>query len=559
MTVRVAFYSRFSTDQQNPRSATDQTKLCRSFAEAQSWQVVGTYEDNGLSGASRFRPEFQRLLSDAKARRFDVVLSETLDRLGRKLADIAEFHDQMTFLGISIHAVQQGLITPMHIGLLGTMAQMQLADIRPKTTRGLRAVAEDGRSAGGLCYGYKVVPTVNGAGGEARRGHRVVDEAQAAVVRRVFRDYATGLSPKRIALALNAEGIPAPRGGAWAASAINSNRAKGTGILNNELYIGRQIWGRQTWLKDPSTGKRLARAAGPEARVTMEIPGLRIVVDELWQAVKARQAELDRRGQRAMEAGSGHGAFWCKQRPRYLFSGLMRCGNCGGGYSKCGAERFGCSAANNKGSTACTNRLTIRRDVLEDTVLSALRERLMDPEVFKEYVAGFTATWNRLQAEASAGLSAKRQELSRVEQQIGRAVDAILEGTAPAALRERLSSLEGRKGELERELATTEAPAPRLHPNLAELYRKRVAELSEALSSDDGAEARELVRGLVEEIRLVPEEGSKHAVNTATCAGYEVVAGFGGARPACRWSSMICFRLSMPSWVNAVTPSSPTP
>lgn len=186
-------------------------------------------------------------------------------------------------------------------------------------------------------------------------------------------------------------------------------------------------------------------------------------------------------------------AFWAKQRPRYLFSGLMRCAGCGGGFSKISATHFGCSTARNKGPTACTNRLTIRRDVLEDTVLSALRERLMDPDVFREFVAGFTETWNRLQAEASAGLTSKRQELARAEQQIGRAVDAILEGAAPAALRERLATLEARKADLERELATTAAPAPRLHPNLAEVYRRKVAELSEALSSDDGAEARELV------------------------------------------------------------------
>jgi hypothetical protein len=81
---------------------------------------------------------------------------------------------------------------------------------------------------------------------------------------------------------MNAEGIPAPRGSAWAPKAINGNRAKGTGILNNELYVGRQVWGRQTWLKDPSTGRRVARSAAPEARVATEVPELRIVPDELW-------------------------------------------------------------------------------------------------------------------------------------------------------------------------------------------------------------------------------------------------------------------------------------
>ena len=83
---RVAIYARFSSDQQNPRSAADQARLCRVFAEARGWRVVEVYEDLALSGASKHRPDFQRLVRDAKARRFDVVVCESLDRLGRKLA-----------------------------------------------------------------------------------------------------------------------------------------------------------------------------------------------------------------------------------------------------------------------------------------------------------------------------------------------------------------------------------------------------------------------------------------------------------------------------------------
>ena len=185
----------------------------------------------------------------------------------------------------------------------------------------------------------------------------------------------------------------------------------------------------------------------------------------------------------------------------------MVCAAYGGGFSNFSAAHFGCSTARNTGPTACTNRLTVRRDLLEETVLGALRERLMDPELFREFVAEFTATWNRLQAEASAGLTAKRAELERVRSQIGRAVDAIVAGTASPALKLRLEELEQRKACLEAELAGAEAPAPRLHPNLAEVYRQRIAELSRVLEGDDAAEAREVVRGLIEAIRLVPEEG----------------------------------------------------
>jgi site-specific DNA recombinase len=130
-----------------------------------------------------------------------------------------------------------------------------------------------------------------------------------------------------------------------------------------------------------------------------------------------------------------------------------------------------------------------------------------DPELFREFVAEFTVTWNRLQAEASAGLTGRRQELARIGGQIERAVDAIVAGTASPSLKGRLEELERRKAELEAELAWAEAPAPRLHPNLADVYRQRLGELSRVLGADDAAEAREVVRGLVEAIRLVPEAG----------------------------------------------------
>ena len=74
-------------------------------------------------------------------------------------------------------------------------------------------------------------------------------------------------------------------------------------------------------------------------------------------------------------------AFWDRRRPRYLFSGLMRCGTCGGGFAKISLHPFGCSTARNKGT--CDNLQTIRRDVLEATVLDALRHRLMDPELYQ--------------------------------------------------------------------------------------------------------------------------------------------------------------------------------
>jgi site-specific DNA recombinase len=142
----------------------------------------------------------------------------------------------------------------------------------------------------------------------------------------------------------------------------------------------------------------------------------------------------------------------------------------------------------NKGPTACTNLRTIRRDKLEETVISALREQLMEPGLFKVFADEFTVEWNRLQGEASAEQTARVSELQRIRQRIERIVDAITEGTRAVAVRDQLAALEQRRLALETEAATVAAPAPRLHPNLAEVYRRKVAQLVEALGEEDGAE-----------------------------------------------------------------------
>jgi hypothetical protein len=194
--------------------------------------------------------------------------------------------------------------------------------------------------------------------------------------------------------------------------------------------------------------------------VVHAVPELRIVPDDFWAAVRQRQADLDRRTPSPTAPGT-RAPFWSQQRPRYLFSGLMRCGACGGGFSKVSAQHFGCSTAREKGTTLCANRLTVRRDTLEAAVLGALRGRLMDPELFAAFVAAFTAEWNRLQAEAAAGRDAKRQELERIGRQIGRLVDAIAKGAPTASLRDRLAALERRKGENSRPSWPAARPPPR--------------------------------------------------------------------------------------------------
>ncbi|MDQ1900594.1 recombinase family protein [Paracoccus sp. WLY502] len=116
---------------------------------------------------------------------------------------------------------------------------------------------------------------------------------EAETILRIFRAYAEGQSPMRIATDLNREAIPAPRArsgsGHWMQNTINGHVRRGTGILNNELYIGRRVWNRLEYRKDPATSKRVSRLRPEADWVCQEVPELRIVPQELWEAVKARQ------------------------------------------------------------------------------------------------------------------------------------------------------------------------------------------------------------------------------------------------------------------------------
>ncbi len=134
--MRAAIYARYSTENQREASTEDQVEVCRRVIERNHWKLVRTYDDRAISGGSRFRPGYQQMQDDAENGQFDVIVVEALDRLGRKLADIAELHDRLQFANISIHTAATGEVTTMHIGMLGTMAQLYLSDLREKTRRG---------------------------------------------------------------------------------------------------------------------------------------------------------------------------------------------------------------------------------------------------------------------------------------------------------------------------------------------------------------------------------------------------------------------------------------
>ena len=496
--MRAAIYARFSTDLQSAASIDDQVRVCRERIEQDGHKVVQVHADRAISGASLARPGIQSLLLDAANGELDLVYAEALDRISRDQEDVAAVYKRLRFADVRIITLAEGEISELHVGLKGTMNALALTDLANKTRRGLRGRVEAGRSGGGLTYGYDVVGNRRDDG-TVEAGDRRINEAEAEVVRRVFRQYAAGQSPRAIALSLNKDGISGPRGRGWGASTINGNASRGTGILNNPLYIGKLVWNKLRYVKDPDTGKRRSKANKAQAVIEKDVPHLRIIEQDLWDAVKQRQAEVMLGPQRTQTKP------WDRRRPRYLLSGLAKCGACGGGYVQISKTHLGCATARNKGT--CNNRLGIGREALERTILDALKQHLMHPELFKEFCAEFIKEVNRLRQDQAGQRSALEAELARVARRLRKIVDAIAEGVSARSLKDELMGLEAREDEIKVKLAATPEPKVYLAPNMAEIYRARVDELQQVLAAgSEQAQAQQAIRDLIDKVVLTPVE-----------------------------------------------------
>ncbi|WP_417625101.1 recombinase family protein [Paremcibacter congregatus] len=501
--LKAALYARYSSDNQQEASIEDQFRICEEQAAREGWRIIERYADYATSGASLLRPGIQALLEDARAGRFNVIVAEALDRLSRDQEDIAGLYKRMEFAGIKIITLSEGEVSNLHIGLKGTMNALYLKDLAEKTRRGLRGRVEKGKSGGGKCYGYDVVKAFD-ADGNLVRGDRTINKAQAAIVKRIMTEFVAGRSPLKIAAQLNKEGVASPTDKGWGQSSINGNAERGTGILNNELYTGRLVWNRLTYRKDPDTGKRISKLNPPEEHIIHEVPHLRLIDDSLWQQVKARQQEIKRTGPtNAKNKHSKKSGFRSYRRPRFLLSGLVKCGVCSGTYTVQSKNYFGCSTRRNKGT--CNNSLHLRHDRLEATVLGGLKHHLIQPESFDAFSKAFTDEVNRKREAQLNGVTQQKAELYRIEREIAKLITALKEGGPAKPIVAEINELEQRQEAIEDSLKHAKTPPPLLHPNMTKLYAAKLKDLQKNLNSDDGREEAALIlRSLIDHVAVMP-------------------------------------------------------
>ena len=461
MTKNVLFYARYSTDRQDEQSIETQVALGREFARERGWTIIEIYEDRAISGTKlKSRPGIQSVLRRIKRGDIHVLLCVSVDRISRDMEHSSGILKQLRHEGIELWTVQaKAAVTDMELGLRSILSHEMIEQTRFRTREGMKTSVTKGRAAGGIAYGYRA-KLVYDAKGNRIPGEREIDEEQAEIVRWIFEQYALGKSPKELAVELNSRTppVPGPRGLKWRDTAIRGHRDRGAGILNNETYIGRLVFNRRNFRKNPETENREARMNDKSEWVVGEVPDLRIVSDELWAKVKKRQL--------AVEASFSHtttNRLNRAHRPQYLLSGLLECDHCCGPYAIMAKDRYGCTNRQKKlpiddlGGIVCTNAKTISRQELEARVLDAIPTNLLTPErttSFQEEINRQVQKAAAASAKTAETIEAKLKAISSKQKLIAEQMtERMLAGQMKiAAFDQMLDDLEKERARLAREL-----------------------------------------------------------------------------------------------------------
>lgn len=307
-TVRVAAYARVSADKDAAfHSLEAQTEYYEAYIAAHpDWELVDIYSDNGISGTIINRPEFQRMLMDCRAGKIDLVVTKSITRFARNTVVLLSTIRELKSLGIDCYFEKENMhsISPdgeLLLTLLAMYAEEEARSVSENQKWRIKKRFEKGEPWKGRMLGYRL--------GEGKL--EVVPE-EAELVRQIFSDYLSGMSMLAIAKQLNRDNVPAQNSSFWRMSSIRS-------ILANEKYTGDMIL-QKTYRPDFRSKKKMINH-GQVTKYQVVGSHEAIISKEDFAAV---QEKLQRN--RAAKDSAKH-------NESYLFTGLMRCGQCGGSYT----------------------------------------------------------------------------------------------------------------------------------------------------------------------------------------------------------------------------------
>ena len=378
MSDRAVIYARFSSSKQQEQSIDGQVRYCTQYAETRGYRIVGTYADRAISGTTDERPEFQRMISDAKKKKFDFVIVWKLDRFSRDRYASAMYKHELKKNGVKVLSATEGIgegdESVILEAILEAMAEMYVKQLAQNVMRGLRESALAGKhSTGTVPYGYRLDDK-----------KMVIEPDEAAVVRFIFEQYAQGVRKKDIVEALDARGARTRRGEKFRANSFQT-------MLKNKKYIGVYHWS--------------------DIEIQDGCPAL--IDRELFEKCQ-RRLELNKHKPGRIS------------KVDYLLKGKLFCGPCGAPMTgDSGTGRHGgkfyyytCSRKKNQGAGSCNKRREkkdfIEWYVVEQCIIYVLQSDRLD-YIAKNVVAKYNEAYNHNELDE---LKLRRSRLEREYQKI---------------------------------------------------------------------------------------------------------------------------------------------
>lgn len=513
---RAAIYARYSSKRQKDTSVEDQIKYCENYAERLGGiKIVATFCDRAKTATTMFgRDGMAALKEGIKRGDFEMVIAESQDRMARDTHGMSGLWNRLKHRDIELWFVNEGQATTLSLGLRNIISEMGSKDIGDKVKRGLLSAAEDGKFPGIVTYGYERIEVAPGTG-IFLPGERRINEAQAVIIRRIFTEYVSGASPRQIAEGLTRDKIPTPRRGLiepWNKQTILGGG--GGGIIGNQLYIGKIVWGKQRTVTDPDTNAKSKRNYPVNERVICDAPHLRIVPQDLWEAAQRR------REVRAIERGPGGCRPTTVRCTDHILSGLLRCGVCHGNMviaSKSrGARWVKCAAAHMK--SACEHGKMYKLETLQALVFDNFRSNMVDPERIKKMVKAHHDRYVERTKEANSERLGINKKIATLTVQIDRLADVITQTDEPIpALVEKLNAAHReKKGLLERMRLLSADTVVELHPAIVKRYMDMIDGVAKAFARP-GADLAALAtpfRTIMDSIVVLPTAiGQPYAVD----------------------------------------------
>lgn len=465
--MKTAIYARYSTDRQNDTSIADQLRVCREYAARKGWTVTAEHTDEGISGtALGNRPAVLQLLKKAMGGELDALIIMELWRLARS-EDLPQVIRRLKFRKVLVIGIQDGFESTartarMQAGMAGIMGAEFCEMVSLRTHSALEMRANNGQATGGKAY------------------------ENPEIVKEIFARFAAGESMKAIASDLNRRGVPSPGAewkprarprGNWQISTLHA-------MLHNERYMGRLVWNKSQWVKDPDLGKRIRRER-PESEWIVKACE-RLIDEETWRRAQARFV---------VRRGKG-GA------PRWLLSGILECAQCGGKMIVMGGyqHRYICGTNHASGPHACENESTFPREAAERAILEPVIQDLLSPAAIAEGVRMM-----REERVAPPKPEPADRELIELERLVKMGI--LSADTAAPSITEARRKAEARR---------RAEPIPISPWPTEKAWRDTVARMREVLTGDDIVAAREVLRELVGPARCRPAANGHVVVELTT-------------------------------------------